>query len=298
MAGGLLAGCSARTPLPISSIQAFERRYPGAHIALAYQPLLPLPRDPAALQLWWRAHEVMHAASTMKIPVMIEIFAQAAAGELHLADSVVLRNRFRSIIDGSEFSLRPADDSDAPLYDRLGKRVGLRELVVAMIVRSSNLATNTLVELAGADNIQNRIRQLGTTRMEVHRGVEDHKAFDCGLNNTATAHDLMVLLAAIARGAAVNPEASATMLEILAAQEFADSIPAGLPGDCRVAHKTGWITGIRHDAALVYPPAAPPFVLVLLTKGLPPDAASETIAAVTRLVYEHHLALAESAAWR
>lgn len=77
------------------------------------------------------------------------------------------------------------------------------------------------------------------------------------------------------------------MIDILAAQEFNDEIPAGLPKGTRVAHKTGWITGVTHDAAIVYPPDRKPYVLVVLTKGIPDrPVAQRLIADISRLVWD------------
>ena len=123
--------------------------------------------------------------------------------------------------------------------------------------------------------------------MRVLRGVEDIKAFEQGLNNTTTASDLALLLDAIRRNEAVSPEASEAMRDILLEQEFNEMIPAGLPGTARVAHKTGWITGIVHDAAIVYPEHASPYVLVILTEGFDDHAvASEVGAGIARIVHE------------
>jgi beta-lactamase class A len=120
----------------------------------------------------------------------------------------------------------------------------------------------------------------------VLRGVEDQKAYDRGLSNTTTARDLAVLLAAITQGRAASDSSSAIMLNILSRQEFRAGIPAGLPPGTRVASKTGNITGVNHDAAVIFPPARPPYVLVILTRGFPsPGAAEAYMAAVSRAVW-------------
>jgi beta-lactamase class A len=234
------------------------------------------------------ADDVVHAASTMKVPVMLELYRQVDAAERSLEDEVLLENRFASIVDGSSYSLDPADDSDSDLYAKVGEGVTVGELMHRMIARSSNLATNALIELVDAGRIQQTIERLGTTRMQVLRGVEDGKAFRQGLNNTATARDLMIVMAAIARGDAASAMACAAMVDVLAAQEFNDLIPAGLPPGTKVAHKTGWITGIRHDAAIVYPADGEPYVLVVLTRGFEdPAAAARAIAGIAGIVHEH-----------
>jgi beta-lactamase class A len=120
------------------------------------------------------------------------------------------------------------------------------------------------------------------------RGVEDQKAFDAGLNNTTTARDLSIILGAIQENKAASPKSCAAMRDVLLEQEFNTGIPAELPPGTRVAHKTGWITGITHDAALVYPKNGPAYVLVVLTRGIQDEpTAQKLIADLSRLVYAH-----------
>jgi beta-lactamase class A len=213
------------------------------------------------------AHRVLHAASTMKVPVMLELFRRADAGELRLDDSVEVRNRFRSIADGSTYALDPADDSDSTLYGRLGRRVAIRELVERMITRSSNLATNLLIDLAGPRRIERTMAAIGAGEMHVLRGVEDGPAYRAGMNNTTSAYALMRVMEAVAGARAASAQSSREMAEILGRQEFTEMIPAGVPPGTRTANKTGSITRIAHDAAIVYPPGREPYVLVVLTHG-------------------------------
>lgn len=232
------------------------------------------------------AHTRVHAASTMKVPVMLELFRQADAGAISLDDSVEVRNRFRSIADGSSYSLAPADDSDSALYTYVGRRLPMRELIGRMIEHSSNLATNLLIERADPARIEATLRRLGAGEMRVLRGVEDGPAYRAGMNNTTTAYALMKTLQAIAAGRGASPAATREMVEILGRQEFREMIPAGLPPGTPVANKTGWITGIRHDAAIVYPPGRSPYVLVILTRGFPrPETADSLGAELSRQVW-------------
>jgi beta-lactamase class A len=233
------------------------------------------------------ADSVFHAASTMKVPVMIEYFRALDAGRIQADQDLLLGTTFKSIVDGSPYALDAGVDSDSSVFGRVGQRVPLRWLVERMIVRSSNLATNTLIEVLDAQKVDATARSLGTTAMKVRRGVEDGKAFQQGLNNQTSARDLAVLLEAIETGKAASKESSRQMIAILAAQEFNDEIPAGLPKGTRVAHKTGWITGVTHDAAIVYPPGRRPYVLVVLTKGIPErPVAQRLISDISRLVWD------------
>jgi len=222
-----------------------------------------------------------HAASTMKVPVMIELFRQADAGTLSLDEALPIKNEFHSIVDGSTYQLSVGDDSDAEVYKNVGKTMTLRALCEAMITVSSNFAANLLIERVGVENIRKTIARLGADGMHVLRGVEDQKAFDKGLNNTTTARALAVLMEKIASGQAVNPAADAQMTAILKRQTFNDGIPAGLPPGTPVGHKTGTITKIHHDAAIIYGPR--PYVLVVLVRGIEDQKRSAAlIAAISR----------------
>jgi beta-lactamase class A len=234
------------------------------------------------------ADSSFHAASTMKVPVMIEFFRQVERKGLAEQQPVLLINQFASIVDGSPFSVAPVDDSDSTMYLRVGQRVPARELVERMIIRSSNLATNAVIALVGARQTDSTAHALGARTIRVLRGVEDGKAFQQGLNNTTTARDLGVLLEAIEKRSAASPRSCNAMLDILSRQEFNGEIPAGLPPGTRVAHKTGSITGVLHDAALVYPSGKSPYVLVVLTRNISNDrVARALIVDLSRLVYEH-----------
>ena len=203
----------------------------------------------------------------------------------------MLVNQFASIVDGSAYALDPLSDSDTTLYHRIGERVAIDTLLRLMITRSSNFATNTLIELVGAENVNRTMRSLGAQRIQVRRGVEDGKAFERGLNNTTTARDMAVILRSIEIGAAASPAATRAMREILLAQEFNEKIPAGLPPGIRVAHKTGEITAHSHDAAIVYPPGKRPYILVVLTRGITDGSkASKLISDISALVYAHNAA--------
>jgi beta-lactamase class A len=269
----------------LDRIEARIREEPGAQVGLAYIDLGS--RD----TLFLNPDSSFHAASTMKVPVMIELFRRSASGSFGMDQGLMLVNQFASIVDGSPYALDPNSDSDSTLYDRLGQRIPIDTLLRLMITRSSNFATNTLISLVGADAVTSTMRSLGASRIQVLRGVEDGKAFDRGMNNTTTARDLAMILEAIQEGRAAPPEATREMREILLAQEFNEKIPAGLPAGVRVAHKTGEITAHSHDAAIVYPPARKPYVLVVLTRGIQDGVkSSKLIADISSMIYARNSA--------
>ena len=227
---------------------------------------------------------LFHAASMMKVPVLIELYCQTDLGRIGLDDSLDVHNRFRSIVDGSEYAIE--DDSDDDVYEKLGRRMSIRDLAYQMITVSSNLATNLLIQFLSADSVQTTSERLGTTNMITLRGVEDLKAYERGQSNRATSRDLAVLMEAIRTETAVSPAADRDMLGILLKQRFNEMIPEGLPERVLVAHKTGQITEINHDAAIVIPETGESYVLVILTEGLAePDDSAELGADLARAVH-------------
>ena len=272
--------CRAADARLAGAIADTERivRESGADVAVALRTL------DGKTEWLLRADEPFHAASTMKVAVLIELYRQVEQGRVRLDDALTIQNEFHSLADGSLYTLDPSDDSETQLYLAVGGRRTLRQLSDLMITVSSNLATNLLLEKLGVGNIRASVHALGADGMQVLRGVEDGKAFQRGLNNTTTARALLELMTALADGHAVDQESSRQMVEVLARQTDNDCIPAGLPAGMRVAHKTGEITRIRHDAAIVFAPR--PLVLVVLTRGLADGKqGAALIAAITSHLY-------------
>lgn len=278
----LLASPLAAQQLDLAA--ALEQRIaasPGASAGVYFRDLV----DPDSAGVG--ADLRFHAASTMKIAVMVQVFRDIDAGRLTPRQQVPVVNRFRSLVGDTAFALDPADDSDSSLYRRVGRTAPLDDLVELMITVSSNLATNILIDLVEPGRVQQTLRELGIDSLIVRRGVEDGPAYRAGLNNTTTARALGQLLAAIVDGRAASPPSCGEMLHVLLEQKFRSAIPAGLPRGTRVAHKTGWITGLHHDAAVVYVRNRPRYVLVVLTRGLADDsAATALIADLARIVHE------------
>jgi beta-lactamase class A len=267
----------------LAAIQQVFSSQPGV-FALAAKHL------PDGDTLFINEREMFHAASTMKTPVMIEIFRQAAEGKIRLEDTLLVRNEFFSIVDGSSYQLTPADDSDDEVYQKIGTGQTIEYLLFHMITRSSNLATNLLMTLATGEQVTATLRNLGAPTMQVMRGVEDSKAYRQGLNNVTSAFDLMKVFEQIALGKAVNKEASQQMVNILLQQFYKDLIPAKLPEGTRVAHKTGWITGVHHDSGIIFLPGGGQLVLVLLSKKATDEPATkQMLATIARLVFDFYV---------
>ncbi|MGC2530523.1 MAG: serine hydrolase [Candidatus Acidiferrum sp.] len=278
LAGVPVRGQDAKLTAAQQQVEGLIRKS-GADVAIAFRTL------DGKTEWFFNPDETFHAASTMKIPVMIELFHQVREGKLKLDDPLPIKNEFHSLVDGSIYTLSAADDSDAELYKAVGQTRTLRQLCELMITTSSNFAANLLIEKLGVENIRAMVHALDADGMNVLRGVEDEKAFEKGLNNTTTARGLLQLLEAIAQGKAVDRDSSRQMIEILERQKFNEGIPAGLPAGIRVAHKTGEITKIHHDAAIVFAPR--PFVLVILVRGIADMKISAALMAdITRELYQ------------
>ncbi len=231
-------------------------------------------------------NEEFHAASTMKTPVMIEVYKKDTEGVISLDDSILIKNEFRSIYDGTVFKLSSFDDSDKKSYEKIGSYLTLRELVYDMITISSNFATNLVIDYIGSKEINNTMRSLGAKNINVLRGVEDIKAFDKGMNNTTTALDLLFIYEKLARGEIISLEKSEEMVDILKNQKYDDIIPKYLPKSVKVAHKDGWINGVRHDSGIIYTGNNQKYVLVLLSKNLEDDIkGADMLAKVSLEIY-------------
>jgi beta-lactamase class A len=258
----------------------------GAEVSLAFKDLQ------TGETLLIREKDMVHAASTMKVPVMIEVFKQAEDGKFRLDDRIVIKNEFHSIVDGSLFSMNKEDDSDPEIYGLIGTSLTIRELTERMITVSSNLATNILIELVRPEKVMSTLDLLGIRRMRVLRGVEDGKAFEKGWNNQTDACALLQVMEAIASGKAGSLPSCREMILILEKQKFRAGIPAGVQAGVPVGNKTGSIAGMEHDAAIVFPPGRRPYVLVALTRGVKSSEEGERlIARLSGLIYGRVISL-------
>jgi beta-lactamase class A len=206
-----------------------------------------------------------YAASTMKLALVIAAYRRADAGTLDLGQSVIVHDDFESAIGCTRFSIDRTEDSDEQTWRRMGERVALRWLANRAIVRSGNLATNLLLESVGLPAVAETLEFLGAKSSTVARGIEDAPAREAGHQNLVTAEDLALTLRQVAGQQAASPESCREVLATLAAQQINDAIPVGVPPGTKVAHKSGWVQGISHDAGIVFPPDAPPYVLVVCT---------------------------------
>jgi len=239
-------------------------------------------------ELQYDADRWFHGASTIKIAILLAVYGEIDRGRLAPQSRLHVRNRFLSAYDGSPFRILADRDADSEVHASIGKTMRVSELALHMIAMSSNLATNLLLDLIGLEAVQRTIERFGLTGLDIRRGVEDEKAFEHDIVNRVTANGLVGLLRLIAEERAYSPELSREMLDILHQQEFKKGIPARLPRDVRVAHKTGDISSVAHDAGVVYAPGRKPYVVAILTEwAADAGSRSPTIASISHAVYDY-----------
>ncbi len=239
-----------------------------------------------ALQFSHEGDRWFHAASTIKVPLLLAVYRLAEEGRIRLDDTLHVRNRFRSMT-GEIFRVAASRDGDSEVHRRRGRSMRVRELARAMIVRSSNLATNLLLDYAGLDVVRQVLREARAEGIEMRRGVEDTGAFEQGINNEVTAEGLVRCFRLLCQEGFVRAETREQMIEVLSAQEFNGMIPASLPKEARVAHKTGEISTVCHDAGIVFLPKRKPYVVSILTEWPAHiERRQGCVAEISRTVYE------------
>jgi beta-lactamase class A len=239
-------------------------------------------------ELHYHADRWFHAASTIKVPILLGVFAAIDRGELLPHSRVHVRNRFLSVVENIPFRVESGRDSNSAVHNAIGKMMRVDELAYHMITTSSNLATNLLLGVIGPESVSKTLRELHVDNgIDLKRGVEDELAFEKRINNMVTANGLLRILVMLADGRAFSPALSRRMMDILHGQEFNQGIPARLPKAARVAHKTGEISTVAHDAGVVYLPKRKPYSLVILTEWDPSAGGrSRTIASISHTIFE------------
>jgi beta-lactamase class A len=237
------------------------------------------------LQWSFNADTLFHAASTIKVAVLVGVYAMVSRGELTADAPVHVRNRFTSIVDGKPFTIGTGP-MDAEVEKRIGRTMSVHDLAYEMITKSSNLATNLLIDVVGVETIRRCLEELRIDGIVMLRGVSDETAFQAGINNLVTANGVLRLLRMIADGRAYSPEVCAQMLEIMLDTRAKSGIPAGVPGDASVAHKTGNISTVHHDAGIVYIGNRRPYFLVVLTQFPAEAGRSSAVAEVSQGIFE------------
>ena len=226
----------------------------------------------ASIRFSYHGDRSFHAASTFKAGILFALLKAVEAGKVRLDDPLHVRNRFTSIVDGSPYRIDRDRDGDVMVHRHVGRSMPIESLARVMITRSSNLATNLLLDLLGISFIRTVLEEAGAEGLEIRRGVEDNVAYQQGINNETTAEGLVRLFRLFLDEDHLPQELRDKGLEMLLAQEFKSMIPARLPAGVRVAHKTGEISTHCHDAGIVFVPDREPYVVAIMTESTPSNS--------------------------
>ena len=232
------------------------------------------------------AGRLFHAASTIKVAILLAVGKAIDDGRIRAEDTLHVRNRFLSAIDRAPFRIDCESDGYPQLHHLVGRTARISDLAEWMIVSSSNLATNLLLDYITVEEAQRVLREAGVSGVDLRRGVDDTKAHDRNFNNETTAHGLLELFATL-RGDFLSKASRDRAINILLQQRFNSMIPAPLPAHASVAHKTGEISTACHDAGIVYLPEREPYILVVLTEvAAETNGRREAIAKISEVVFE------------
>ena len=227
-----------------------------------------------------------HAASTIKVAILLAVAKAFDESRLNPDDTLHVRNRFRSAVDQTFFRIDGESDGYPPLHRLVGRTAKISDLAEWMIVSSSNLATNLLLDYITVEYTQRILSEAGVSGIDLRRGVDDTKVHEKNFNNETTAQGLLALFAALRDEFLSKPNRD-LVITILLQQRFNSMIPAPLPAHASVAHKTGEISTACHDAGIVYLPEREPYILVVLTEvAAETNGRREAIAKISEAVYQ------------
>ena len=232
------------------------------------------------------ADRQFHAASTIKVGILFAIGKAIDDGRIRPDHTLHIRNRFLSAVDRTPFRIDTESDGYPQLHRLVGRTAKISDLAEWMIVSSSNLATNLLLDYITVEEAQHVLRDAGVNGVDLRRGVDDTNAHDQKFNNETTATGLLDLFASL-RGDFLSKASRDWAINILLQQRFNSMIPAPLPAHASVAHKTGEISTACHDAGIVYLPEREPYILVVLTEvAADTNGRREAVAKISEAVFQ------------
>src|SRR2546427_7195969 len=218
--------------------------------------------------------EQVIAASLYTLGVLPEAERRVHAGQLHYSDDVVIQ---------------PEDITADGSFEDAGTQLTIDEALEAMITISDNGAALALWHILGGANIDATLDKAGVKNF--------HVAFDDTEDNWATPHAIGTFFTLLAKRQLISPAASDRMLARLERQQINDRLPAQLPGDVVIAHKTGNLSGVTHDAGIIYTKTGPRVVVAMTWDALDEDAAN-LISSIGSLVYSSNLEPAANARYQ
>jgi beta-lactamase class A len=226
---------------------------------------------------------IFPTGSSIKIPILIELYKQAAEGKYKLTNQRWVEGQDK--VGGSGVIVNFGDHTS---------QLSLGDLATLMIVLSDNTATNMLIDQVGMANVNRTMDELGLKQIRLRRKMIDQAASARGDENTANPREAMALMEKLYRGQVVSRQLSDDALKILKIRKNSP-IPRLLPANIEIANKPGGIEGVACDWAIVYAPNRPYAIAVMTNYNGPNSgAADEAIAKVSRLAYDHFTRLSRS----
>ncbi len=228
------------------------------------------------------AETVFPQASSIKIPILVELFRQAQEGTLRLDERVEVK---RAQMVGGSGVLQHFGDGTSTL--------SLRDLAVLMIVLSDNSATNILIERVGLENVNNTLRRLGLAQTRLQRRMMDSEAQRASRENLSTPHEMATLLELLHQGKLLDAAHTTAALEIL---RYPKNTPLrrGLPENAALADKPGSLPGVRCDSGIVLLEGRPYAISVMTTYNGDDETAEQAISDISRRVFDYFERLAHS----
>ena len=212
------------------------------------------------------------SASMIKLAILATLFDAADSRTLSLDETVTTTSADMVGGTGSIQSMGA------------GSTFTLEELAGYMISDSDNTATNLLIDRLGMDAVNTEADKIGLDQTVLERKMMDEDAMAAGQENYTSAEDVATVLRLVAEGRLINQQYSDMAKGYLLAQSDVDGLLDGVPEGVDVAHKTGTLTNVEHDGGIVY--ADEPYVIVVMTEGVPNDEATTLIGDVSAAVYE------------
>src|SRR5436190_348667 len=249
------ASAQASTAELVQQLDGLLSSFPGGAGIWVADPTITTPlfsHDP---------DEQVIAASLYKLGVLAEAERRVDAGDLHYGDAI---------------TIQPDDITLDGSYEDAGTQLTLDQALEAMITISDNGSALALWRILGGANIDATLEKAGIKNF--------HVALDDSEDNWVTPRAVGTFFTLLARRQLISAAASDRMLARLERQQINDRLPAQLPPDVLIAHKTGNLPGLTHDAGIIFTKAGPRVVVAMTWDALDEDA-DNFISSVGALVY-------------
>jgi beta-lactamase class A len=217
--------------------------------------------------------QVVSSASLIKVPIMAEVLRQVKEGELSLKQRIVVEENDK--VPYSIVSLLEA-----------GNSYSLKDMITLMIIQSDNTATNMLIDLAGIENVNRLLENIGLDDTALQRKMMDFVSRKEGKDNLTTAADMGRIFELIYKGFLIDDKFSNLMKDILKNQLYNEMTGLYMPKKVEIAHKTGDLGGTNHDCGIVYLDNCD-YIFSILTWGAESNNISKrTVSEILRVIYE------------